>query len=102
MDSTARFDGRWHIAAFRTSNPTDALLDPLLSGIWFLYLLAWGAFPIRFAAELYYMFVGVVAPSGQYWFYCLMVPAACILPTLFYRNIRRCETRNDEGMVRVW
>lgn len=60
------------------------------AGIWFVYLLAWGAFPIEYAAELYFMFIGINGPNPQFWFYLLLLPMVCILPSFFLRALKRC------------
>ncbi len=57
--------------------------------VWWLFLLAFGAFPITLSGDLYYLFVGVVAPNAQYWLWVLLVPLACQLPDFGWRQIRR-------------
>lgn len=57
--------------------------------MWWLYLLAYGAFPLYFSSDLYNLFVGIVAPGPQYWLYCLLIPCACQLPDFFARMVKK-------------
>ena len=59
------------------------------AAVWWLYLLAYGAFPLSLAQDLYYLFVGIVARGAQYWLFLLMTPLACMLPDFFWRNTRK-------------
>lgn len=61
----------------------------LSQAVWWLFLLAFGAFPISLSGDLYYLFIGVVAPNAQYWLYLLVVPLACQLPDFTFRQLRR-------------
>lgn len=58
--------------------------------MWWFYLLAYGAFPLSLASDLYYLFVGIVARNPQYWLYLLLIPCACQLPDFFWRQMRKC------------
>lgn len=62
---------------------------PHTVAVWWFYLLAYGAFPLYFSTDLYQLFVGIVAPSAQYWLYCLLVPVACQLPDFFGRMLQK-------------
>ncbi|KAG2453313.1 hypothetical protein HYH02_001537 [Chlamydomonas schloesseri] len=67
--------------------------------VWWLYLLAYGAFPLYFSTDLYNLFVGIVAPSPQYWLYCLLVPCACQLPDFFARMVKKLVAPFDHTIV---
>mmetsp|Transcript_27781 Transcript_27781/g.60882 ORF Transcript_27781/g.60882 Transcript_27781/m.60882 type:complete len:264 (-) Transcript_27781:250-1041(-) len=57
--------------------------------IWWVFLLAFGAFPMSLSQNLYHLFVGVVGASPQYWLFVLLVPVACVMPDFFVRALRR-------------
>jgi len=56
--------------------------------LWFLFLLAFGAFPIRLSTDLHYS-LGTVARYPQFWLQIVVVPIACVLPVFFFRAMRR-------------
>jgi phospholipid-transporting ATPase len=70
----------------------------LTAGIWWIYLLAYGAFPITLSSDLLHLFDGIVARNPQYWLYLLLLPPACLLPDFFVRQMRRCEARTRFGV----
>lgn len=61
----------------------------LSNAVWYLFLLIFGVFPISLSGDLYYLFVGVVAPNPHMWLYLLLVPLTCQLPDFFWRQMRR-------------
>lgn len=65
-----------------------SLLSSLRAVLWFLFLLAFGAFPIRLSTDLHYS-LGTVARYPQFWLQILLVPIACVLPVFFYRAMKR-------------
>lgn len=56
--------------------------------LWFLFLLAFGAFPIRLSTDLHYS-LETVARYPQFWLQIVVVPIACLLPVFFFRAMRR-------------
>lgn len=77
-------------------------LLPLLlmsAAIWWLYLLAYGAFPLSLASDLYHLFVGIVATTSNYWLFLLLVPIACQLPDFFWRQVRRYVVLTQAAVV---
>ncbi|PNH05393.1 Phospholipid-transporting ATPase 3 [Tetrabaena socialis] len=71
----------------------------LSQAVWWLYLLAYGVFPLYFSTDLYNLFVGIVSPSAQYWLYVLLVPAACQLPDFFLRMAQKQLYPADHQVV---
>ncbi|GFR43006.1 hypothetical protein Agub_g4006 [Astrephomene gubernaculifera] len=71
----------------------------LSQAVWWLYLLAYGGFPLYFSTDLYDLFIGVVAPSAQYWLYVLLVPMACQLPDFFLRMAKKLVSPEDHQVV---
>lgn len=61
---------------------------PLLAVLWFLFLLAFGAFPIRLSTDLHFS-LETVARYPQFWLQIFMVPIACLLPVFFFRAMKR-------------
>ncbi|KAL6758355.1 hypothetical protein V8C86DRAFT_1508442 [Haematococcus lacustris] len=70
----------------------------LPAAVWWLYLLAYGAFPLSLASDLYHLFLGIVARNPQYWLY-LLVPIACQLPDFFWRQIRRLVAPDNHHIL---
>ncbi|KAF6253363.1 hypothetical protein COO60DRAFT_1547131 [Scenedesmus sp. NREL 46B-D3] len=56
--------------------------------LWFLFLLAYGAFPIRLSTDLHRAFDSI-SPSPNYWLTIIVVPLACLLPVFFFRALKR-------------
>jgi hypothetical protein len=54
-------------------------------GLWFVFLLAFGAFPVRWSADLYDLMAGVAGNSLSFWLLVLVVPLICVLPSFFWR-----------------
>ncbi|GFH12108.1 phospholipid-transporting ATPase [Haematococcus lacustris] len=71
----------------------------LSQAVWWLYLLAYGAFPLSLASDLYHLFLGIVAGNPQYWLYLLLIPIACQLPDFFWRQIRRLVAPDNHHIL---
>lgn len=56
--------------------------------LWFLFLLAFGAFPIRLSTDLHYS-LETVARYPQFWLHIVVVPITCMLPVFFFRAMKR-------------
>jgi phospholipid-transporting ATPase len=56
--------------------------------LWFLFLIAYGAFPIRLSTDLHHAFDSI-ASSPNYWLTIIVVPLACLLPVFFFRALKR-------------
>lgn len=56
--------------------------------LWFLFLAAFGAFPIRLSTDLHYS-LETVARYPQFWLQIVLVPIACIVPVFFFKAMRR-------------
>lgn len=56
--------------------------------LWFVFLLAFGAFPIRMSTDLHYS-LETVARYPQFWLQIVLTPIACILPVFFFRAMKR-------------
>ncbi|GLI58430.1 hypothetical protein VaNZ11_000135 [Volvox africanus] len=67
--------------------------------VWWFYLMAYGAFPLSLSSDLYYLFIGISAPSAQYWFFVLLVPTACQLPDFFLRMAKKQLAPFDHTIV---
>ncbi|KAG2495688.1 hypothetical protein HYH03_006288 [Edaphochlamys debaryana] len=67
--------------------------------VWFLYLIVYGYFPLFFSSDLYHLFTNIVAPSPQFWWYCLLVPCACQLPDFFFRMTKKQISPEDHHVV---
>jgi len=57
--------------------------------LWFVFLLAFGAFPVRFSADLYDLLRGVAGNAPSFWLLVLVVPLMCVVPVFFFRAARR-------------
>lgn len=68
--------------------PWRSLSAVLSAVLWFLFLLAFGAFPIRLSTDLHYSFQ-TVAKYPQFWLQIFMVPIACLVPVFFFRAMKR-------------
>lgn len=67
--------------------------------IWFLYLLVYGVWPLFFSDVLYQLFIGVVAPSPQFWLLLPLIPAITLLPTGFFFMAKRYVAPDDHHIV---
>eukprot|EP00879_Flechtneria_rotunda_P010836 GHRR01011325.1.p1 GENE.GHRR01011325.1~~GHRR01011325.1.p1 ORF type:complete len:1369 (+),score=416.83 GHRR01011325.1:1346-5452(+) len=56
--------------------------------LWFLFLLAYGAFPIELSTDLHHI-IDSVAAIPSYWLMIVVVPITCMLPVFFFRAIKR-------------
>lgn len=70
------------------------------AALWWLYLIAFGYFPVSVSLEMWHLFEGVVAATPQYWLYILLVPLAAILPDVAYRVFKRLVAPSDDDIVR--
>lgn len=68
--------------------PLHMLCAAVSAVLWFLFLLAFGAFPIRLSTDLHYSFQ-TVAKYPQFWLQIFMVPIACLVPVFFFRAMKR-------------
>eukprot|EP00195_Chlamydomonas_chlamydogama_P002386 CAMPEP_0202922204 /NCGR_PEP_ID=MMETSP1392-20130828/77797_1 /ASSEMBLY_ACC=CAM_ASM_000868 /TAXON_ID=225041 /ORGANISM="Chlamydomonas chlamydogama, Strain SAG 11-48b" /LENGTH=1321 /DNA_ID=CAMNT_0049615821 /DNA_START=167 /DNA_END=4132 /DNA_ORIENTATION=- len=67
--------------------------------IWWVFLICFNYFPLWLSADLYYLFIGVVGASPQYWLMVLLVPVACLLPDFFFRSVRRHIFPSEHQLV---
>lgn len=51
------------------------------TGLWWLYLLLFGAFSFNWSLEMGRLFLGIVASCPTYWLLTLLVPTVACLPT---------------------
>lgn len=65
-----------------------AVVYSLRAVLWFLFLLAFGAFPIRLSTDLHYS-LETVARYPQFWLQIVLVPIACMVPVFFFRAMKR-------------
>ncbi len=70
------------------------------AALWWLYLIAFGYFPVSWSLEMWHLFQGVVASTPQYWLYIFLVPLAAVLPDVAYRVFRRLVAPSDDDIVR--
>lgn len=56
--------------------------------LWFLFLVAYGAFPVKLSTDLY-LIMNVVGGSPSFWLMVAVVPLTCLLPVFFVRALRR-------------
>ncbi len=59
------------------------------AGIWFVYLLVYGALPLWISGNIYSLLARAVAPMPAFWLIIALVPAACVLPTFLLRSVAR-------------
>ena len=60
------------------------------AGVWFLYMMLYGEFPLALSQDIYHLFVEVLAPAPVFWLILLLTPFACVLPGFFIRQTWRC------------
>lgn len=77
--------------ACRTQVLTVMCIASAGAGVWFLYLLLYGLFPLSLSQAIYHLFVEVLAPAPVYWLIVLVTPFACVLPGFFIRQACRCS-----------
>ena len=64
------------------------LLTPLhCAAIWFLYLMIYGALPLKWSSHIYHLFDDVLATAPYFWLLLLLVPVTCVLPGFFVRQL---------------
>ena len=61
----------------------------ILAGIWFAYLLVYGALPLWISGNIYALLADAIAPKPAFWLLLALVPAACVLPSFLLRSIGR-------------
>lgn len=66
------------------------------AGIWILYLLLYGVFPLSLSQAIYHLFVEVLARAPVFWLILLLTPFACVLPGFFFRQAYRCCHPSEE------
>jgi hypothetical protein len=59
------------------------------AALWFLFLLVYGAFPVRMAADLHKFFAGAVANNLFFWLTVAIIAGLCVLPTFVARAAAR-------------
>lgn len=67
------------------------------AGVWILYLLLYGVFPLSLSQAVYHLFVEVLAPAPVFWLIVLLTPFACVLPGFFFRQAYRCCHRSAKN-----
>ncbi|KAK9845741.1 hypothetical protein WJX81_001079 [Elliptochloris bilobata] len=68
-------------------------------GIWFAYLLVYGALPLWISGNIYSLLIGAIAPKPAYWLILALVPVACVLPGFLLRSIGRRLWPGDRRLV---
>ena len=58
-------------------------------GIWFVYLLVYGALPLWISNHIYSLLAGAVAPKPAFWLILALAPVACVLPGFLLRSFGR-------------
>jgi phospholipid-transporting ATPase len=56
--------------------------------LWFLFLLAYGAFPVELSTDLHHI-LDTVGGSPSFWLTLVVVPITCVLPIFFFRAVKR-------------
>ncbi|GLC46232.1 hypothetical protein PLESTM_001843200 [Pleodorina starrii] len=70
-------------------------------GMWFLYLLYFGALPVAWSVEMWKLFLTIVGPSPLFWLLCGLLPVAvAVLPVLAVREFQRLLFPSDSDIVR--
>ncbi|XP_010528032.1 PREDICTED: phospholipid-transporting ATPase 10 [Tarenaya hassleriana] len=57
-------------------------------GIWYVFLLIYGAIAPSFSTDAYKVFVEALAPSPSYWFITLFVMISTLIPYFVYKSIQ--------------
>ena len=60
-----------------------------LAGMWFAYLLVYGALPLWISGNIYALLADAVAPKPAFWLLLALVPVACVLPGFLLRSVGR-------------
>lgn len=68
------------------------------AGIWFVYLLVYGALPLWISGNVYGLLARALAPMPAFWLVTALVPAACVLPTFLLRSVARRAARPAAGL----
>ncbi|KAK9829125.1 hypothetical protein WJX72_004020 [[Myrmecia] bisecta] len=67
--------------------------------VWFLYLLAYGSFPLDWSQGIYHILTDVLATAASYWLLLLVPPIACILPGFLIRQVCSHIWPDDKRIV---
>ena len=62
------------------------------AGLWFLYLVAYGLFPLSLSADIYHLFQDVLATTPNFWLLCVLPPVLCVLPGFVLRQAWQCAS----------
>lgn len=74
-----------------------------LAGVWFAYLLVYGALPLWISGNIYALLADAIAPKPAFWLLLALVPVACVLPSFLLRSIvRRACTLVVFTLKKVW
>jgi hypothetical protein len=57
--------------------------------LWFVFLLAYGAFPVTLATDLHKIFCGTIANATFFWLTAAVTTAICVLPVFGIRQLMR-------------
>jgi hypothetical protein len=57
--------------------------------LWFVFLLAYGAFPVTLATDLHKMFYGTIANARFFWMTAAATTLVCVLPVFGARQLQR-------------
>ncbi|GIL66626.1 hypothetical protein Vafri_20112 [Volvox africanus] len=69
-------------------------------GIWFLYLLCFGALPVSWSLEMWQLFRTIVGPSAQLWLLVVVIPVVAVLPVMAIKEFKRLLFPSDEDVIR--
>ena len=64
-------------------------LSEIIAGVWFLYLICYGALPLMWSSSIYHLFTEVLAPCPSFWLLIIITPVACVLPSFLFQEIYR-------------
>ncbi|KAJ9554072.1 hypothetical protein OSB04_018117 [Centaurea solstitialis] len=67
--------------------------------LWYIFLLAYGAFPVTFSTTAYKVFLETLAPSPSYWFVTLFVTIAALIPYYAYKSVQMRFFPAYHGMI---
>lgn len=68
-------------------------------GIWFLYLLGYGAIPAAWSTRMYMLFLRISAPSLFFWLIISVVPCLCVVPGILARKAYHLVKLEDHEII---
>ncbi|GMH35862.1 hypothetical protein BSKO_03730 [Bryopsis sp. KO-2023] len=68
-------------------------------GIWFVYLLVYGALPVAWSSHMHLLFMKVSGTTIQFYLIIALTVMVCIIPDILIRNARRLLLPEDHHII---